>query len=79
MFGVPVLFLSTAARDYFGGMIARGEARIIEVSNVGGEISGLHARKTGKLAPAPPDDLNVSLVRLRTIAVEYAGLCRTQG
>lgn len=78
MFGIPALFLSAAAQDYFAGMIARGEARIIEAGDAIKEISGLHARKTGKLASAPWDDLNVTLVRLRTIAVEYAGLCRTQ-
>lgn len=78
MFGVPALFLSTAAGDHFSGMIARGEARIIDVGNAGVEISGLQARRAGKLASAPWDDINVSLVRLRTIAVEYAGLFATQ-
>ena len=77
MFGVPALFLSSAASDYFADMIARNEARIIEISNTIPEIARIQARKKGTLPTASSDDLDVSLLRLRAIAVEYAGLCRT--
>lgn len=78
MFRVPALFLSRGARDYFGEMIARGEAHIIDVGNTIMEIAGLHSRNKEAPTATPRGDLNACLAQLRTIAGEYSDLCRTQ-
>lgn len=78
IFGVPALFLSHAAQDYFGEMIARGEARIIDVSDVIAEIVRLPERKDRQPAVTQGDGLNASIARLERIAIEYTALCRSE-
>jgi hypothetical protein len=78
IFSVPALFLSAAARDHFGAMIARGEARMIDVNDTVATISRLDPRNKREPAGAPRNDLDACLASLRTIAGEYSELCRTQ-
>lgn len=78
IFGVPALFLSSAARDHFGAMIARGEGRMIDVNNTILAISSLNPRNKRESAGALRNDLDACLARLRTIAGEYSELCRAQ-
>ena len=73
MFGVPAFFLSDEARGTFPGLIARGDARIIEPAELLPAISGIQKKATVPPKPAPP--LGETLSRLERIAEDYARLC----
>ncbi len=75
-FGVPALFLSPEARGPFSGLIDRGRATIIDVSEVVVEVGRLPAIAQ-RPATAPVPDIGETLLRVEQIAQDYAQLCAT--
>ena len=76
-FGVPAFFLDGEARGTFAGLIQRGQADVIGVSDIVPRIAHLPAhlfRPAG--APAPP--IEATLRRLDEMAADYGRLCRSE-
>lgn len=75
VFGVPALFLDSEAFDTFPGLLARGEAQVVDVAELISRIAALPARPECA-APAPPPDLATTLARLKEMAAAYRDLCQ---
>jgi hypothetical protein len=75
LLGIPAFFLSEQARGSFAGLIARGEARLIDVDDLASAIAGLDRPSPGRALPAAPPIMD-TLRQLDRIARAYAQLCR---
>jgi len=73
-FGVPALFLHESALAAFPGIVARGQAELVELDGLASRIAALPMRPTRPIMePMPP--IEEMLHRLDELAGEYAGLC----
>jgi hypothetical protein len=77
-FGVPALFLSEEARGQFSGLIERGCARVVELSELLATIARL-PKLPVRPRPATAPDLDETLLRLEQMAREYRKLCQSTG
>jgi hypothetical protein len=69
-FGVPALFLDPAARGAFPGLVARGEAELVEIADVTVRIAELSPRRA-RAAWRPPPPIEDTLRRLDEMAATY--------
>jgi hypothetical protein len=75
-FGVPALFLSEEARGQFSGLIERGCARVVEISELIDAIARLPATPIRPQLNVAPE-LDRTLLRLEQIARDYAHMCQS--
>jgi hypothetical protein len=74
MFGVPALFLDAEALGAFPGLIARGQAELVDVAEVVPRLADLPAKPERPMAMrAPP--IPETLRRLDGMADDYGRLC----
>jgi hypothetical protein len=74
-FGVPALFLHKSALAAFPGIVARGQAELVELDALASRIAALPMRPTrSTMEPMPP--IEDTLRRLDELAEDYAGVCR---
>jgi hypothetical protein len=76
-FDVPALFLDPEALGAFPGLVARGQAEVIDVAETALRIAGLPS-EPGRVLQAPPPPIADTLQRLDDMAGDYARLCRAQ-
>jgi hypothetical protein len=69
-FGVPALFLDQEALGAFQGLIARGQAELVDVADVASRIADLRARPV-RAAWNPPPPIEDTLRRLDAMAAPY--------
>jgi hypothetical protein len=76
-FGVPALFLDPEALALFPGLIARGEAELVDLADVVPRLSAMPARPARAVQARPPP-IAKTLQRLEEMAGDYARLCRAE-
>jgi hypothetical protein len=77
IFGVPALFLDAEALGAFPGLIARGEAELVDVADLVSRIAALPERPASG-ATSPPPPIARTLRRLDGMAGDYRRLCETK-
>jgi len=75
-FGVPALFLDPGALGAFPGLVARGQAELIDVADVASRIASLPARSV-RAAWRPPPPIGDTLKRLEEMAEPYRRRCQS--
>ena len=74
-FGVPALFLGKEALALFPGLIARGDAELIDTADLAPRIAAMPARPAHARGAQPPPIAD-TLMRLNRMAADYRDLCR---
>src|SRR6185312_49878 len=76
-FGVPSLFVDEEAPALFPGLLARGEAELIDIAEVSARIAALPASPArARAAHSPP--IGQTLERLQAMAGDYRRLCQAE-
>lgn len=75
--GVPAFFLDREACDTFPGLIARGEAEMMDLANL---VCAIASLPTGRSRPPVfPGSIEDRLIEIDRLAMDYAGLCAQSG
>lgn len=74
MYDVPAFFLDVEAKETFPGLIARGEATMIDVGSLISAISRLPRERPASAVQM--SSIEDTLAKIDRIAEDYAGLCR---